>query len=284
MCVAKRKIIIGDEFKLLCGVTVKVIDYIDSRYILVEDQLGNKKTTRSDSLRAGTTGWEFTNPDWEKGKKPSDIQEGDRYKTKGYGDIEVVKFTNCRDVLVKFIETGFVKRTTSSSIIQGYIKDNTRSSVNKHQSKYPIGGEFLSKNSGKFRIVDIDTCKNITIQWEESGHLQRYVSSARINDGNLIDESHNRDYLKPKKGRHYVYIAKFSDKIVYIGHGFKLRYLHPNSGVSHVQDLNRIFFLEEEKIKVEIFKDDLSKEDAINLEKLLIDKYKPIYNSRIYKL
>lgn len=280
---AKRLIKTGDKFKLKCGVTVEVVDYTDSRHIVVKDLLGNQKVTRSDVLKLGKTGWEFTNPEWERGKKPTDIKSGDVYNTK-YGEVEVLEFNNCRDVVVRFLESGFVKKTTSSNIVKGNLKDNTKSSINKHQHNYPIGSEWFSKNSGRFKVIDIDTCKNITIQWEDSGHTQKYVSSARINDGNLVDESYVRDYLKPRKGRHYVYLAKFNNDIIYVGHGFNLRYLHPNSGASHVQELNRIFFLEEESIEVEIFKDDMSKEDAIVLEKRLIDKYRPKCNSVVYRI
>lgn len=281
--VARRLTKVGDKFKLKCGVTVEVVEYTDSRHVLVEDKLGNQKIARTDTLKAGIVGWEFNNPEWQVGKKPSDIREGEVYPTK-YGNIEVVEFKNCRDVLVKFTETGFVKKTTSANIIKGKVKDNTKSPINKHQVNYPIGSWWESRNSGKFEIVGIDTCKNITIKWENSGHTQKYVSSARINDGNLVDESFTRDYLKPEKGKHYVYTVHFKNEIIYIGHGFALRYLHPNSGASHVKELNRIYFMEEGSVVIKIQKDGLSKQGAVDLEKSLIAKHKPYCNSIIYRI
>ena len=46
------------------------------------------------------------------------------YPTKSYGDIIVLEYINHRDVTVKFLNTGNVRKTATSEIRKGEIRDN----------------------------------------------------------------------------------------------------------------------------------------------------------------
>ena len=50
--------------------------------------------------------------------------EGKVYPTKSYGDILVLEYINYRDVTVKFLNTGNVRKTATSEIRKGEIRDN----------------------------------------------------------------------------------------------------------------------------------------------------------------
>lgn len=78
--------------------------------------------------------------------------------------------------------------------------------------------------------------------------------------------------------KHSVYQAKIDGEIVYIGSGARGREKHCNSGCSHVYEMNRLHFLGVE-IKVTIIHHGLSKQESLSIEKELITKYQPKYNT-----
>lgn len=85
---------------------------------------------------------------------------------------------------------------------------------------------------------------------------------------------------RTKKNDRIVYVCKYKHSIVYIGCGQPNRYKHCNSGTSHVLELNRIFFMEGvEKLSVEVIHKNLSQDEALKIEKELINFYKPKFNT-----
>lgn len=50
--------------------------------------------------------------------------EGSVFKTNNYGDVVVLEYINYRDVTVKFLNTGNVRKTATSEIRKGEIRDN----------------------------------------------------------------------------------------------------------------------------------------------------------------
>ena len=75
-----------------------------------------------------------------------------------------------------------------------------------------------------------------------------------------------------------VYIARLDDVIVYIGSGSNGRHRHVNSGTSHVYELNKHHF-NGISFDVEILGNNYTKEESLALEKELIEKHQPKYNS-----
>jgi len=57
------------------------------------------------------------------------IKEGDRFKTRVNGWLEVIEYKTNVDVTVRFDETGFTTKTRSQLIRQGIVKDRLRPSV-----------------------------------------------------------------------------------------------------------------------------------------------------------
>ncbi len=50
--------------------------------------------------------------------------EGIIFKTKNYGDVVVLEYNNVRDVTIKFLNTGKVRKTATSELKKGEIRDN----------------------------------------------------------------------------------------------------------------------------------------------------------------
>lgn len=76
-----------------------------------------------------------------------------------------------------------------------------------------------------------------------------------------------------------VYVCKKDGEIVYIGKGRKGRHKHCNSGVSHVFELNEIYFKEGSSVlETEVVRYFKTDEEALAYEKELIVKHKPKLN------
>ena len=76
-----------------------------------------------------------------------------------------------------------------------------------------------------------------------------------------------------------VYICKYEGNVVYVGKGSKNRHQHCTSGCSHVYELNKLHFTSEKgAVTVHVVHNNLTDEDAINIERELILKYNPIFN------
>lgn len=78
-----------------------------------------------------------------------------------------------------------------------------------------------------------------------------------------------------------IYIARLNKNVVYIGSGVNGRHKHVNSGTSHVYELNKLHF-QGVIFDIELLGTNYSKEESLNIEKELIEKYQPKYNS-VYK-
>lgn len=73
------------------------------------------------------------------------------------------------------------------------------------------------------------------------------------------------------------YIARYQDKVVYVGSGAKGRHKHINSGKSHVVELNQMF-LQGYLLDVEVIPKK-NKESALLHEEALIRELEPVFNT-----
>ena len=76
-----------------------------------------------------------------------------------------------------------------------------------------------------------------------------------------------------------VYVAKFGGKVMYVGEGKPLRYLHLTSGISHCYEANKHHFLGN-SLKVEVVREGLSKGEARKVESELILELQPQWNRK----
>lgn len=79
---------------------------------------------------------------------------------------------------------------------------------------------------------------------------------------------------------HIVYAAFDKDGVcLYVGEGNEERWKHITSGTSHVYEANKWHFLGR-KVEVKILKENLSKKEAVKLEKEKIIELNPAWNKR----
>lgn len=70
--------------------------------------------------------------------------EGTFYKTKNSGGVEVIEYISAKEIVVKFCNTGTIKKVSRSALNRGGIRDSTRNSV------YGVGiCDIPSKHNGK---------------------------------------------------------------------------------------------------------------------------------------
>lgn len=79
---------------------------------------------------------------------------------------------------------------------------------------------------------------------------------------------------------HVVYIGRIKDEIVYVGHGKYGRQDHLNSGVSHLYQANKAHF-KGLVIDIELHSEGISKEEAVETERKLIQELNPLWNTAL---
>jgi hypothetical protein len=264
-----NKVKVGDVFTLKCGRKVTVFKYISAAKIHVKFEDGMERVTSANSLREGAS--PFTRSKTER------YNIGSRHLTKNFGVVEVIKREGGEKVTIMFLNTGFVREgIPTESLRIGRLRDYSVRPKNVSNS-YKVGDRFCSDLHGWYTIVEYKGCRDITILWDESNTAQK-VSSKLISRDNLRDGSRpiSKDGVVMPR-RYYVYIARVDSEVCYVGHGKKWRFEHCNSGISSSYGLNKLHF-EGKDIKVEIYRDDMTKEDATLLEIELIRVLKPACN------
>lgn len=132
---------------------------------------------------------------------------GDIFETKNYGSIEILSYVNCSNIEVKFINTGYVKKTNSSQIKNGILKDN---SVRIYGIQ--IGDEFKTNYSGDCVVVDYIHAKKIQVRFKDSGKL-KWTNSSQLVMGTASDRD---EFVKVKVGDYYKNNEGYSARVIEI--------------------------------------------------------------------
>lgn len=77
-------------------------------------------------------------------------------------------------------------------------------------------------------------------------------------------------------------MASVHGEIVYVGMGIGLRYSHCYSGRSCSRELNRLYF-QKAPIVVEVYRENLERDEAKRMERRLIAALRPRCNEVIYR-
>jgi hypothetical protein len=116
------------------------------------------------------------------GNNAPSIHVGDVLPTENYGNVEVLEYINSTDITVKFLNTGFIKKTNSAQIKNGKLKDN---SVRLYGVQ--IGDIFDSNHCGPCVVVDYLHAKKIKVKFLESGKL-KWTNSSQLKVGTASDQ------------------------------------------------------------------------------------------------
>lgn len=110
--------------------------------------------------------------------KPPSIKVGDVFKTKRSGDIEVVEYNGCKDVKVRFINTGNFKTVRADQIHNCSVCDQEGINL----SKLTVGSIHPTARNGKVQIVEYKNFEEITIVFLDTG-LTKVVGGRELRKG-----------------------------------------------------------------------------------------------------
>ncbi len=110
--------------------------------------------------------------------------EGRKYSSRSYGDFEIVEYKEYNDILVRFLLTGYEKRTTIFLAEKGAVKDPTYF-LKEHE-----GVVYNSVNYGKFEVIGGKNTHKVEIRFIDTG----YTSVVKLTD---VLRGKVRDYLAP---------------------------------------------------------------------------------------
>lgn len=288
----KPSVAIGELFELNCGVTVEVIKYENPKNITVTDGI-IAAIAEASQLRRGVLAWKRDGKFIKtycrlrnarnKPKVPRKyIEKGFKSRSLRSGPVEVIEVIG-DTIRIRFEDTGHIKDYKFSKnfkIERTLDTEKTRSVptfIRKHlpiPERWPIGSCHDSSKHGKFKILKIENCSSILIEWQTSGETQ-IATSQQLKEGSVRDLSRSGNYLNASG--HYIYIAKHQNEIVYVGKGCGSRYTHCNSGRSSSYYLNKLHFMGED-VSVEILIQDLEDEESLIFERYLIALLKPKAN------
>ena len=252
--VTKTKI--GDKYVSTNGVSIYVKEYISYDNIIMSDLRGNTKKVGGKQLIRGM--W------WPH----ADIVLACGVK------VYVVSYL-ADDIVLVEDEDGNQKAYGRSSLFKNrnakwpWNPDGTNTLF-----KHKIGDKFVSKSG---LIVTVESFGNIANYYnmvDNRGNRSENVKGSRLIKENMIWPFMNPVYPDGV----YVYIAYLGETPYYVGSGKGPRYQHINSGHSHSRLLNQHLFCEPEKLRVEIYKQGLDRQTALDIEQELLDLYKPAYN------
>lgn len=134
------------------------------------------------------------------------IKVGDRFKTNSYGEVVVIDYIHCNNIIIQF-EDGNTRSVSSGNLRAG--KVNNKKAPPKGKSKLGdivIGETRPSKNFGDFKVVEFISTTKIAIEFCDTGTKQQ-VSSQQIREGSVFDP-----YAKTKFGVGFFGQGKYNSK------------------------------------------------------------------------
>ncbi len=251
---------------------------------------GNTKKVTMDRLRRGSIAWKWNTSNDARWSK---YFVGQKFVLNCGVEVEIVKLLKRSKAIVRD-DLGHEATVRICHLVDGvvqwYISGRSVRQITTEESKrldarFPTGSRWESNMFGWFTITGHNLKDNtLEVKWDDSGETQSGVYSGYVTEGVVKDSSivKNKKNLPFKPVGHYVYIAKEGDEVCYVGSGQGIRYSHVNSGISHNYKLNYHHFMKKDKLLVEIYKENMDKESARELEDRLIKELNPKYNFKTY--
>ena len=111
---SRQSVFVGDRFQNKSGLWLEVVEYVTGKKIRVRfDESGYECVVEGQELRRRCVVDAHA-------KYPA---VGDKYTMKQNGVLEVVEYRNTREVLVRFLDTGFETVTEACQLFRGTVKD-----------------------------------------------------------------------------------------------------------------------------------------------------------------
>ena len=140
------------------------------------------------------------------------IREGDIYPTNNFGDIKVLVYVSADNILVRFLNTGNTRTTTSGQVRKGTVADKEYFQslqedrridaeirrVNRIHKPVIIGETRTSRYYGDYEILEINKYL-VTVRFLTTG-ATKVVKYAKAASGTLVDDTH-KQYMREKYPR-----------------------------------------------------------------------------------
>lgn len=250
---------VGNVFDTRESGKAEIVEYISSKQVVVKFlNSGNIKSVNTTNLRTGRI------KDAELFAKTFWLREGTIHKTNNFGDIEIVKYVNQKDITVKFLNTGNTYNTSGSCVAGGKIADTKYKDA---ISKYRKGLVFSTEKFGKFVITENIGLESVKILFLDTG-TELVVDKESVL--NLTVEDVVTSVGRSSDNKFCVYLHKNAFGTVrYVGEGTLQRaYSSSRPDQPKWEALFR-----GKDFTVEIVSKDLSKCEAEKLEIELREKY-----------
>jgi hypothetical protein len=260
----KSKFKIGDVVIALNGRKLIVVD-MDSYSVTLADEEG---ITSIRNRRAFVRNSESLTWFDEKARK---YVAGGKFMMNCGVELEIVKIHTKNNITV-IDSLGNTGRTSEAALKNRSARWAFPHPDNRY-FRYKLGDTFLSAKG--YLLTVVKRFKHFKYLLEDVDGNTKIVGHS-IREIRKWPFRLKSDGISPKG--YYVYVAHLGGEPLYIGSGKGYRWKHVNSGESHNYLLNEHFFLKEDKLIIEIFKDGLSQVESLQLEFELIKKHSPIYN------
>lgn len=124
------------------------------------------------------------------------------FTSNNYGDFVVIGYEHCSNVTIRFINTGAVLVTNTTSILNGEVRDpSVKKASGKRTTtkrcKY-VGNTYSSNNYGDYVVEGVVDSDKVNVRFINTGNVQEVLRS-QITTGSIRDYSVEQ-VIKPKTG------------------------------------------------------------------------------------
>lgn len=111
-----------------------------------------------------------------------------QFNSNNYGDFIIVEYTNSKNIIIEFVNTGYKTKTSMCNITRGLVADKSLPLQRSRKRESKMVGKVLSSNScGDYTILEYKSKGNILIEFIKTGY-RTIITSSRIADGNIKDK------------------------------------------------------------------------------------------------
>ena len=119
---------------------------------------------------------------------------GKLFSSNNYGDFIIVEYTNSKNIIIEFVNTGYKTKTSMCNITRGLVADKSLPLQRSRKRESKMVGKVLSSNScGDYTILEYKSKDNILIEFIKTGY-KTIITSSRIADGSIKDKLLPRIY------------------------------------------------------------------------------------------